>query len=158
MWELDYKEGWALKNLCFWTVVLGKTPKIPLDYKEIKPFSPKENQVLIFIGRTDAEAEALIFWPPDAKNWLIWKDPEAGKDWRQEKRMTEDEMDGWHHWFKGHEFEQTLGDGDGQGCLVCFSPWDCKESDMTEQLKTNRWWGGQGYTGRLALTSTHYCI
>ena len=158
MWELDYKEGWALKNLCFWTVVLSKTPEIPLDYKEIKPFSPKENQVLIFIGRTDAEAEALIFWPPDAKNWLIWKDPEAGKDWRQEKRMTEDEMDGWHHWFKGHEFEQTLGDGDGQGCLVCFSPWDCKESDMTEQLKTNRWWGGQGYTGRLALTSTHYCI
>ena len=158
MWELDYKEGWALKNLCFWTVVLSKTPEIPLDYKEIKPFSPKENQVLIFIGRTDAEAEALIFWPPDAKNWLIWKDPEAGKDWRQEKRMTEDEMDGWHHWFKGHEFEQALGDGDGQGCLVCFSPWDCKESDMTEQLKTNRWWGGQGYTGRLALTSTHYCI
>ena len=158
MWELDYKEGWALKNLCFWTVVLGKTPEIPLDYKEIKPVSSKENQVLIFIGRTDAEAEALIFWPPDAKNWLIWKDPDAGKDWRQEKRTTEDEMVGLHHRLKGHEFEQTLGDGDGQGSLVCFSPWGCKESDMTEQLKTNRWWGGQGYTGRWALTSTHYCI
>ena len=159
MWELDYKEGWALKNLCFWTVVLGKTPKIPLDYKETKPFSPKENQVLIFIGRTDAEAEALIFWPPDAKNWLIWKDPDAGKDWKQEKKgTTEDEMVGLHHRLKGHEFEQALGDGDGQGSLVCFSPWGCKESDMTEQLKTNRWWGGQGYTGRLALTSLHYCI
>ena len=159
MWELDYKEGWALKNLCFWTVVLGKTPEIPLDYKEIKPVSSKENQVLIFIGRTDAEAEALIFWPPEPKNWLMWKDPDAGKDWRQEQKgTTEDEVVAWHHRLNGHEFEQALGDGDGQGSLVCFSPWGCKESDMTEQLKTNRWWGGQGYTGRLALTSTHYCI
>ena len=159
MWELDYKEGWALKNLCFWTVVLGKTPEIPLDYKEIKPVSSKENQVLIFIGRTDAEAEALIFWPPEPKNWLMWKDPDAGKDWRQEQKgTTEDEVVAWHHRLNGHEFEQALGDGDGQGSLVCFSPWGCKESDMTEQLKTNRWWGGQGYTGRLALTSLHYCI
>ena len=157
--SVDYKEGWALKNLCFWTVVLGKTPEIPLDYKEIKPVSSKENQVLIFIGRTDAEAEALIFWPPEPKNWLMWKDPDAGKDWRQEQKgTTEDEVVAWHHWLNGHEFEQALGDGDGQGSLVCFSPWGCKESDMTEQLKTNRWWGGQGYTGRLALTSTHYCI
>ena len=157
--ELTHKEGWALKNLCFWTVVLGKTPEIPLDYKEIKPVSSKENQVLIFIGRTDAEAEALIFWPPEPRNWLMWKDPDAGKDWRQEQKgTTEDEVVAWHHRLNGHEFEQALGDGDGQGSLVCFSPWGCKESDMTEQLKTNRWWGGQGYTGRLALTSTHYCI
>ena len=157
--SVDYKEGWALKNLCFWTVVLGKTPEIPLDYKEIKPVSSKENQVLIFIGRTDAEAEALIFWPPEPKNWLMWKDPDAGKDWRQEQKgTTEDEVVAWHHRLNRHEFEQALGDGDGQGSLVCFSPWGCKESDMTEQLKTNRWWGGQGYTGRLALTSTHYCI
>ena len=157
--SVDYKEGWALKNLCFWTVVLGKTPEIPLDYKEIKPVSSKENQVLIFIGRTDAEAKALIFWPPEPKNWLMWKDPDAGKDWRQEQKgTTEDEVVAWHHRLNRHEFEQALGDGDGQGSLVCFSPWGCKESDMTEQLKTNRWWGGQGYTGRLALTSTHYCI
>ena len=137
MWELDYKEGWALKNLCFWTVVLGKTPKIPLDYKETKPFSPKENQVLIFIGRTDAEAEALIFWPPDAKNWLIWKDPDAGKDWKQEKKgTTEDEMVGWHHRLDGHEFEQAPGVGDGHSrwSLTCFSSWCLKESDMTERL------------------------
>ena len=119
MWELDYKEGWALKNLCFWTVVLGKTPKIPLDYKETKPFSPKENQVLIFIGRTDAEAEALIFWPPEPRNWLMWKDPDAGKDWRQEQKgTTEDEM----------------GVGDGQRGLASCSPWGDKELDMTEWL------------------------
>ena len=102
--SVDYKEGWALKNLCFWTVVLGKTPEIPLDYKEIKPVSSKENQVLIFIGRTDAEA--LILWPPDAKSWLTEKDPDAGKDWRQEeKEMTEDVLFGWHHRLYGHEFE-----------------------------------------------------
>ena len=135
MWELDYKEGWALKNLCFWTVVLGKTPKIPLDYKETKPFSPKENQVLIFIGRTDAEAEALIFWPPDAKNWLIGKDPDSGKDWRQEKkRTTEDEMVAWHHRLDAHEFGWTPEVGDRQGGLACCDSWDCKESDTTERL------------------------
>ena len=106
--SVDYKEGWALKNLCFWTVVLGKTPEIPLDYKEIKPVSSKENQVLIFIGRTDAEAEALIFWPPEPKNWLMWKDPDAGKDWRQEQKgTTEDEVVAWHHRLNGHEFEQA---------------------------------------------------
>ena len=159
MWELDHKEGWAPRNWHFQTALLENTLESPLDCRKIKPVNPKRNKAWIFIGRTDAEAEALIFWPPDAKNWLIWKDPEAGKDWRQEKKgTTEDEMVGWHHWFKGHEFEQALGDGDGQGSLVCFSPWGCKESDMTEQLKTNRWWGGQGNTGRSALTSTHYCI
>ena len=106
MWELDYKENWVPKNWCFWTVVLNKTLENPLDCKEeIKPVNPKGNQSWIFIGRTDAEAETLILWPPDAKNWLIEKDPDSGKDWRQkEKGMTED-MVGWHHQRNGHEFE-----------------------------------------------------
>ena len=106
-----------------------------LDYKEIKPVNPKGNQSWIFIGRTDAEAEAPIFWLPDAKNWLTEKDSDAGKDWRQEEKgMTEDEMAGWHHWLDEHEFEQDPGVGDGQGSLVCCSPWGHKESDTTEQL------------------------
>ena len=105
MWELEYKECWAPKNWRFWTVVLEKTLKSPLDYKEIQPVHPKGNQSWIFIGRTDAEAETLIIWPPDAKSWLIWKDPDAGKDWREEKGTTEDEMVGWHHQLNGHEFE-----------------------------------------------------
>ena len=131
------KEGWVLKNQCFWTAALKKTLESPLDCK-IKPVHPKGNQSWIFIGRTDAEAEAPILWPPDAKSWLIGKDPDAGKDWRREgKGTTEDEMVGWHHWLTGHEFEQALGDGEGQGSLVC--PWGRKESDMTERLnKTNK--------------------
>ena len=113
MWELDYKESWALKNWCFWTVVL-KTLESPLDFKEIQPVNPKENQSWIFIGRTDAEA--LVLWPPDAKNWLIGKDPDVGKDLRQEEKgTTEDEMVGWHHQLDGLESEQALGVGDGQG-------------------------------------------
>ena len=131
MWELDHKEGWALKNWCFQTVMLEKTLASPLDSKKIKSVNLKGNQSWIFTGRTDAEAEALILWPPDAKNWLIWKDPDAGKDWRQEKGMTVDEIVGWHHQLNGHEFEQTLGDDEGQGSLVCCSPWVHKESDMT---------------------------
>ena len=106
MWELDHKESWALKNWCFWTVALEKTLESPLDCKEIQPVHPKGNQSWIFIGRTDTEAETPILWPPDVKSWLIWKDPDAGKDWRrEEKGITEDEMVGWHHWFYGHEFE-----------------------------------------------------
>ena len=106
MWELDYKESWVLKNWCFWTVVLEKTLEGPLDCKEIQPVHPKGNQSGIFIGRTDAEAETLILFPPDVKNWLIGKDPDAGKDWgREEKGMTEDEIVGWHHRLDGHEFE-----------------------------------------------------
>ena len=106
MWDLDHKESWMSKNWCFWAVVLGKTLESPLDNKEIQPVHPKGNQSWIFIGRTDVEAETLILWLPDAKNWLFGKDPDAGKDWRQEKkRMTEDEMVGWHHWLNGHEFE-----------------------------------------------------
>ena len=106
MWELDCKESWALKNWCFWTVLLEKTLESPLDCKEIQPVYPKGKQSQIFIGRTDAEAETPIFWPPYVKNWLIWKDPDGRKDCRwEEKGMTEDEMVGWHHWLNGHEFE-----------------------------------------------------
>ena len=113
MWVLDYKESWVPKNWCFWTVVLEKTLENPLDCKEIKPANPKGNQFWIFIGRTDVEAETPILWPPGVKSWLIWKDPDAGKDWRQEEKgMTEDEMVGGHHWLDGHEFEQALGVGD----------------------------------------------
>ena len=132
MWELDHKESWVPKNWYFWTVVLEKTLVKPLDCK-IKPVNPKGNQSWIFIGRTDAEAEASIVWPPEAKSWLM-KNADAGKNWKQEKWMTEDEMIGWHHWLHGHELEQSLGVGDGLGCLVCCSPWDCKESEMTEPL------------------------
>jgi len=114
MWELDYNESWVQKNWCFSTVVLEKTLESPLDSKEIKPVNPKRNQSWIFIARTD-EAEALILWPPDAKHWLIGKDPDAGKDWRQQENgMTEDEMVGWHHWVNEHEFEQAMGVGEGQ--------------------------------------------
>ena len=117
------KKGWVLKNWCFWTVVLEKSLESPLDCKEIKPVSPKENQSWILIGKTDAEAETPILWPPDVKNRLIGKDPDAGKDWRQEEKgMTEDKTAGWHHQLNGHEFEQAPGVGDGQGSLVCCSP------------------------------------
>ena len=105
MWELDYEESWVLKNWCFWTVVLDKTLESPLDSKEIQLVNPKGNQSWIFIGRTDAEAETPILWPPDVKNWLFGKDPDAGKDWKREKGMTEDEMVGWHHQLSGPEFE-----------------------------------------------------
>ena len=119
VWELVHKESWVLKNRCFWTVVLEKTLESPLDSKEIKPVNPKGNQPWMFIGRTDTEAEALILWPPDAKDWLNGKDPDAGKDWGQEEKgATEDEMVGWHHWLHGHEFEQAHGDSEGQGSLA----------------------------------------
>ena len=106
IWESDYKESWALKNWWFWTVVLEKTLESPLDCKEIQPVQPKGNQSWIFIGRTDVEAETPILWPPHVKNWLIWKDPVAGRVWRQEEKgMTEDDMIGWHHWLNRHTFE-----------------------------------------------------
>ena len=134
MWELDCEEGWVPKNWCFWTVVMEKTLESPLDCKEIKPVNPKGSQYWIFIGRTDAEAETPILWPPDEKNWLIGKDTEAGKDWRQEEKvMTEDEMVGWHHRLDGHLFEQGPGDGDGQGSLAFWNLWGHKELDTTEQ-------------------------
>ena len=131
---MDYKEVWAPKNWCFWTVVLEKTLESPWGCKEIQLVHPKGNQSWIFIGKTNAEAEAPILWPPDAKSWLISKDPDAGKDWRQkEKGMTEDEMVGWHHRLNEHEFEWTPGVGEGQGSLVCCGPWDRKESDTTKR-------------------------
>ena len=135
MWELDYKESWAPKNWCFWTVVLKKTLGSPLDCKEIQPVHPKEDQSWVFIGRTDAEAETPILWPPHEKSWLIWKDPDAGKDWGQEEKgTTEDEMVGWHHRLNGHGFGWTLAVGDGQGGLACCGSWAHKELDTVEQL------------------------
>ena len=134
MWELDYKESWVPKNWCFWTVVLEKTLESPLVCKEIQPVHPKGNQSWIFIGRTDAEAEAPIVWLTNGKNWLIWKDPDAGKDWRQEKGTTEDEITRWHYRLDGYKFEQAPEVGNGHGSLVYCSPWGCKESDRNERL------------------------
>ena len=132
MFQLDHKEGWVPKNWCFQIVVWEKALQTPLDYKQIKPVNSKRNQPWIFIGRTDAEAEALILWPLAAKSWLIGKDPDAGIDWRQkEKGMAVDEMVGWHHQFNGHDFEQPLGDNGGQRSLVCYSPRGHKELDTT---------------------------
>ena len=137
MWELTQKESWAFKNWCFWTAVLEKTLESSLDCK-IQPVNPKRNKSRIFIGSTDAEGETPILWPPDVNNWLVGKDPDAGKDWRQEEKgTTKDEMVGCYHQLNGHEFEQAMGIDDGQGGLVCYSPWGCKESDMTEQLTWN---------------------
>ena len=139
MWELDNKKGWAPKIDAFepWQKFLRRTLESPLDSK-IKPVDTKGNQLWIFIGRNDAEAEALILWPPDAKSQLIGKDPDTKKDWRQEEKgKTEDEMVGWNHWLNEHEFEQTLGDDEGQGSLVYCSSWGCKELDTTEQLNNS---------------------
>ena len=133
MWELNHKEDWAPKNWCFSTMVMEKTLESSLDSKEIKLFNPKGNQPWIFIGRTDAEAETPILWPHNEKNWLIGKDPDAGKDWRQEKKgMTEDKMVGWHHQLNGHGFGRTTGVGGGQRGLVYCGSWGHKESDTTE--------------------------
>ena len=138
MWELDCKESWVPKNQCFWTVVLEKTLEHPLDCEEIQPVHPKGNKSWIFLGRTNVEAETSLLWPPDVKNWLIGKYPDAGKDWRWgEKGTTEHEMAGWHHWCNGHELGQTSGDGEGQRSLVCCSPRGYKESDLTGRLNNN---------------------
>ena len=122
IWELDYKESWAPKNWCFWTVVLEKTVESPLNCKEIQPVHSGD-QPWDFFGRTDVEAETPILWPPNVKSWLIGKDLDVGKDWWQEKGTSEDGMVRWHHRLNGHEFESTLGVGDGQGVLACGSPW-----------------------------------
>ena len=122
--RIDAFELWCWRRLL----------RVPVDCKEIQPVNLKGNQPWIFIGRADAEAETPILWPPDVKNWLTEKDPDAETYWRQEKGTTEDEMAGWHHQLDGHELEQALGVGDGQGILTCCSPWGCKESDTTEQL------------------------
>ena len=135
MWELDYKESWLLKNWCFWTVMLEKTLESPLDCKESQPVHSEGDQPWVFFGRTDAEAETPILWPSDVKSWLIWKDPDAGKDWGQEEKgMTEDEMVGWYHWLNRHGFGWTSGVGDRQGGLACCDSWGRKESDRTERL------------------------
>ena len=135
MWELDYEESWVPKNWWFSTVVLEKTLETLLDCKEIQPVHPKGDQSWVFIGRTDAEAETPIIWPPHPKSWLIGKDPDAGRDWGQEEKgTTEDKMAGWHHPLDGHEFEWTLRVGDGHGGLLCWDSWGGKESDTTEQL------------------------
>ena len=136
MWELEYKECWALKNWCFWSVVLDKT----------QPVHPKGDQSWVFTGRTDIEGETPTLWPNDAKSWLIWKDPDAGKDWRwEEKWLTEDEMVGWHHRLNGHGLGWTPGADDGQEGLTCCSPWGHKESDMTEHLNWTE--SPPGHTG-----------
>ena len=137
-------ESWTIKKAgCQRTdtfKVFKKSLESPLDSKEIKPANPKGNRSWIFIGRTDAEAETPILWPSDSKSWLTGKDPDAGKDWgHEEKEATGYDMVGRHHQLNGHEFEQTPGDSEGQGSLVCFSPWGCKESDMTEGLNNNKY-------------------
>ena len=138
MWELDHEKGWAWKNWCLWTVVLKKTLESPLDCKEIQPVNPKGNQFWIFIGRSDAEAEAPILWPLDAKSQLIGKDACAGKDWGQEEKGTiENEMVGWHHRLNRHEFKQAPGNGERQGSLACCSPRGSKESNTAKWLNSS---------------------
>ena len=149
--------SWALKNWCFWTVVLKKTLTCPLDCKEIQPVHPKGDQSWVFTGKTDVEAETPMLWPPHGKSWLIGKDPDAGRDWGQEEKgMTEDEMAGWHHWLDGHEFEWTLGDGDGQGGLACCNSWVAKSrtllSDWTELMRC----GGHTYAHVISISCSVY--
>ena len=129
------EESWALKNWCFWTVVLEKTLESPLDCKEIQPVHSKGDKSWVFFGRDDAKAETPVLWPHHAKSWLIGKDSDVGRDWGQEEKgMTEDEMDGWHHWLNGCEFGWTPGVGSGQGGLACCNSWGRKELDTTEWL------------------------
>ena len=136
VWELDYKESWAQKNWCFWTVVLEKTLESPLDCKEIQPVHSEGDQPWVFFGRNDAKAETPVLWLPDTKSWLIGKDPDAGRDWGQEEKgMTEDEMAGWHHWLDVCDSEWISGVGDGQGGLTCCNSWGLKKLDKTERLK-----------------------
>ena len=162
MWELNPKEGWAPKNWCFWAVVLENTLESPLDSKEIKLINPKGNQSWIFIGRTDAETEAPILWPPDVKGWLFGKDFDAGKDWKQEEKgTTEDEMVGWHHRLNGHELEQTLGDGEERDYVL--QSMGHKESDwMIEWLNNFRIMelgaGGMGNVCLAPITNTLHSL
>ena len=137
-WTVKKAECWRID--AFEPVVLEKTLESPFNGKEVQPVHPKGNQSWIFIGRTDSDAEAPILWPPDEKNQFIGKDPDAGKDWKQEEKgMTEDETVGWHHWFNAHELGWISGDGEGQRRLACCDSWGCKESDTTERLKWTEW-------------------
>ena len=145
MWQLDHKEGWAPKNWCFWTVALEKTLESPLDYNSNGILKEQHQSILKEINpvirRTDAEDETPILWTPDERSWLTEKDPDTGKDWRQEEKgAAEDEMIKWHHQLDGHEFEQAPGDGEGQGSLACFSSWGLKESDTTEWTTIGKIW------------------
>ena len=160
MWELDHKEGWASKNWCFQTMVLEKTLKNPLGSKEIKLVHPKGNQLWIFIGRTDAEAP--ILWPPDAKSQLIGKDPDAGKDWRQEKK--EETEVGWHHQLNGHEFEQAPGNGEGQLSLACCSPsqrvghnWATERQQQEHSIFLPEWTFSHDQFGRWQENMPFWC-
>ena len=156
MWELDNKEGWAPNNSCFWTVVLEKPLESLLDCQEIKPVIPKGNQPWIFIGKTDAEAEAPILWPPDSNSWLIGKDLDAGKDgWQGEKGTTEDEMAGWPRWLNGHEFKQTLGDSEWQGNLAC-----CQSMRLQSWTRLSDWTTEGLLESQLGLSNrlTETCI
>ena len=156
MWELDYEESWALKNRCFWTVVLEKTLESPLDYKEIQPVHPKGNQSWIFIRRTDAEAETPILWQPHVKGWLFGKDSDAGRDWGQEEKgMTEDEMAGWHHWLYGHEFEWTPGVGDGQGGMERCDSWGSQRVGHNWETELN-WKGLEKFYVTILLKNNNY--
>ena len=134
MWELDYKDFWALKNWCFWTVVLEKTLESPLDCKEIQPVHSEGDQPWDFSGRNNAKAETPVLWPPQEKSWFIGKDSDAGRDWGQKEKgmATEDEMVGWHHWLHGHESEWTPGVGDGQVGLACCDSWGRKEGRLSD--------------------------
>ena len=136
MWELDHKEGWASKNWCFCTVMLENTLESPLDCKEIKPVNSKGNQPWMFIGRTDAEAETPILWPHDVKSWIIRKDSDAGKDWRQEEKGMTGWDGGWHQWLNEHEFEQASGDREGQRSLECCSPWGQSQTWLSNWITT----------------------
>ena len=138
LWELDYKENFGPKNWCLWTVVLEKTLESPFGSKQIKPVNPNWNQPCMLVGRTDADVETPVFWSSNVNSWLTGKVPDAGKNWgRKEKRTSEDEMAGWHHWCNGHEFEETSGNGEVQRSLACCSPWGCKEFDITGWLNKN---------------------
>ena len=156
MWESDYKESWVLKNWCFWTVVLEKTLESPLDCKEIQPVHPKGNQSWIFIGRTDVEAETPILWPPGAKSWLIWKDPDAGKDWRREENgTTEDEMVGWHHQLNGHEFgklQELVMDREASHAAVHWVA--TSRTWLSNWTELNWWW--QTLTRLIVMIISHY--
>ena len=156
MWELNCEESWVLKNWCFWTVVLEKTPESPLDCKEIQQVHSEGDQSWVFFGGNDAKDEAPVLWPPHAKSWLIGKDSDAGRDWGQEEKgMTEDEMALWHHGLNGREIEWTPGDGDGQGGLACCDSWGHKESDTTEQLN---WTELRSLFLNIFLRAKHVCV
>ena len=153
--ELDCEESWEPKNWCFWTVLLEKTLESPLDCKEIQPVPSKGDQPWDFFGRNDAKAETPVLWPPHAKFWPIGKDSDAGRDWGKEKKgMTEDEMAGWHHRLDGHEFEWTLGVGDGQGGLACCSPRGHKVLGMNKRLN----WTELNTLNQQNYWDTEYCL